>query len=122
VTDRALLWARSGLVWLLLTVSLGLYLGVTGQFGASSFHAHAGLLGGVWAVAFAWLFERRGGPLTGGARVQWALYNGGVATMVVAMFMVQRVGGIWGLVIGIGGLIVIASAIWVVTSVWPRKG
>jgi hypothetical protein len=117
---RALLWARSGLIWLLLTMVAGLHIGIAGEFGASSHHAHAGLLGGLWAIAFAWLFDRKGLPLTGAAKVQWALYNLGVVTMAVALFLVVRQSGAWGPVIGLSGLVVLASTIWMVINAWPR--
>ena len=119
--DRGLLWLRSGLVWLLVTMLLGMYIGMTGQFGASSHHAHAGLLGGLWAIAFGVLFERRQAPQTMAGRIQWSLYNLGVATMAVALFMVVREGGVWGPVIGIGGLVVFLTTVWTVVSAWPRR-
>jgi hypothetical protein len=121
MNPRALLWARSGLVWLLATMTAGLHIGMTGQFGAASHHAHTGLLGGLWAVAFAWLFERNGAALTGAAKAKWAFYNLGVATMAVAMFLVVRQSGAWGPVIGLGGLVVLASTVWIVVSAWPRR-
>ena len=121
MTERATLWARSGLVWFLVTMGLGLHVGVSGEFGAASHHAHAGLLGGLWAIAFAWLFERSGAPLTVAGWVQWALYNLGIATMIVAMYLVVRQSGTWGMVIGLGGFVVIGSGAWIVGNAWPRK-
>lgn len=121
MTERATLWARSGLVWFLATLGAGLHIGMAGEFGASSHHAHAGLLGGVWAIAFAWLFERNGAPLTAAGWIQWGLYNLGVATMMVAMYLVVRQSGAWGMAIGLGGLVVLGSGAWIVGNVWPRK-
>jgi hypothetical protein len=121
MTERAMLWARSGLVWLLLSMGLGMHVGLSGEFGAASHHAHAGLLGGLWAIAFAWLFDRSGAPLTTAGRAQWALYNLGVATMVVAMYLVVRQGGAWGMVIGLGGLVVLGTTAWIVGNAWPRR-
>jgi hypothetical protein len=120
MNDRALLWARSGLVWLLLGMAAGLHIGIAGEFGAASHHAHAGLLGGLWAIVFAWLFDKRGAALTIAARAQWALYNIGVVVMAVAMFLVVRQSGSWGPVIGIGGILVILTTIWIVIDAWPR--
>ena len=120
MSPRALLWVRSGLIWLLLTMVAGLHIGMTGQFGASSHHAHAGLLGGLWAIAFGFLFDRKGLTLSAAARLQWGLYNLGVATMAVAMFMVVREGGAWGPVIGLGGLAVLVATAWVIVDAWPR--
>jgi hypothetical protein len=108
-------------VWLLLGMAAGMHVGLSGEFGQASHHAHMGLLGGLWAVAFAWLFDRRGAPLTTAARLQWALYNLGVATMAVAMFLVVRQGGIWGMIIGIGGIVVITTTSWMVVDAWPRR-
>ena len=75
----------------------------------------------VWAIAFAWLFERNGAPLTAAGWIQWGLYNLGVATMMVAMYLVVRHSGAWGMVIGLGGLVVLGSGAWIVGNVWPRK-
>ena len=117
---RALLWARSGLIWVLVAMVAGLHLGMTGEFGAASHHAHAGLLGGVWAIVFAWLFDRTRAPLDVAGKTQWALYNLGVAIMAVAMFLVVRQSGQWGPVIGMGGLVVFGTTVWIVASAWPR--
>ena len=120
MNERALLWARSGLVWLLAAMAAGIHIGAVGEFGASSHHAHAGLLGGVWAIAFAYLFDRKGLPLSLAAKAQWTLYNLGVATMAVAMYMVARHGGAWGALIGLGGLVVFGTTAWIVVNAWPR--
>lgn len=120
MNERALLWTRSGLVWLLVTMAAGLHIGIAGEFGASSHHAHAGLLGGVWAVVFAYLFDKKSLSLTIAARVQWTLYNLGVATMAVGLYMVVRHGGAWGAMIGLGGLTVFGTTAWIVANAWPR--
>lgn len=121
MTDRAILWARSGVVWLLLTMAAGLHIGITGQLGASSHHAHMGLLGGIWQMAFGFLFNGNGKPLDGAGKVQWALYNLGVAIMAVSLYMVVREGGAWGMVIGVGGIVVLVATLWIVATVWPRR-
>jgi hypothetical protein len=50
-------WARTGLIWFLVTMSFGMYLGITQQFGFSSPHAHMGLLGWLSSAAFAFLYS-----------------------------------------------------------------
>ena len=120
MTERARLWARSGLVWLLLGMAAGMQIGLAGEYGQSSHHAHMGLLGGLWAVVFAFLFDKRGSELTLGGKLQWALYNLGVVVMAVSMFMVVRQGGTWGMYIGMGGIAVIVATLWIVLDVWPR--
>ena len=119
MTPPARLWARSGLVWLLLGMAAGIQVGIAGEFGNASHHAHIGLLGGLWAIAFAWLFNRSGSPLTLWVQAKWALYNL-VATMVVGMYMAPRYGQPWGLVIGIGGITVFATTVCIVITTWPR--
>ena len=57
VNPITFLWAKTGLVWFLLTMIFGMYLGLTGQFGASSPHAHLGLLGWLSSIAFAFLWS-----------------------------------------------------------------
>jgi hypothetical protein len=115
-------WARSGLVWLLLTMTFGLYLGITGQYGRTSAHAHAGLLGGLWSIAFATLYARATAAGYDGSRIpatQWALFNLGVALHVVALWMVLTQGGAWGMVVGLAGILLLATTLWIVATLWP---
>ena len=58
MTPRGRLWVRSGLIWLLLGMAAGIQIGIAGEFGAASHHAHMGLLGGLWSVAFGLLYDR----------------------------------------------------------------
>ena len=91
------LWAKSGLLWLLFTMLFGVYLGATHQFGISSPHAHAGLLGGLWAIGFSYLFSRAPGDTNiRFAFWQWALFNIGVACKVSALWMMLMVDPKWG--------------------------
>jgi hypothetical protein len=120
MTAKARLWVRSGLVWLLLGMAAGIQIGIAGEFGASSHHAHMGLLGGLWAIAFGLLYDRSGAPLTAWAKVKWGLYNLGVAAMALGMYMVVRSGEPWGLVIAVGGVTVFATTICIVIGLWPR--
>jgi hypothetical protein len=123
MTALANLWVRSGLLWVIFTMGFGLYLGLTGQFGASSPHAHAGILGGLWAFAFAFLLDRRGedrAPARGA--LQWGLFNLGLVIQVFALWMVINHGGAWGAVVGLGGIMVLAATGWIAFTVWPRRG
>jgi hypothetical protein len=113
------LWARTGLVWFLLTMLFGMYLGLTGQFGFSSPHAHLGLLGWLSSAAFAFLYAATGAPARG-ARLHWAVHNVGVATMVTALFLTLKGVERAGLVIPLGGTIVILATLWLVAAMWPR--
>ncbi|GEM_PF-3697666 len=116
VVDR---WIRSGLVWVLLTMFYGMYVGISGEFALKSSHAHAGILGGLWSLAFAFLFSRKTTPPRF-AFAQWLLFNIGVAVHVFALYMVVTRGGIWGMLIGVAGLLIIVSTLWIAASVWPR--
>lgn len=114
------LWARSGLVWLLFTMLFGMYLGITGQFGISSPHAHAGLLGGLWAIGFSYLFNRADGDKNiRFAFWQWLLFNLGVACHMTALWMVLMVDPKWGILIGLGGGTITLTTIWIVLVLWP---
>jgi len=119
------LWARTGLVWFIVTMSLGMYLGLTQQFQYSSPHAHLGLLGWLSSIAFAFLYavtDREGASLKG-PKAHWAAHNLGVATMATALFLtIKYGGGPISALIGIGGLIVVVSTIWLAVSLWPRLG
>lgn len=114
------LWARSGLVWLLFTMLFGIYLGATGQFGISSPHAHAGLLGGLWSVGFSYLFSRATGDMKFRfALWQWVMFNIGVAIHVFALWLVMTVDPKFGGLIGLGGGIITLATIWIVLTIWP---
>ena len=119
--ERSIIWLRTGLVWLFLTMAAGFEMAFAGEFGAASHHAHMGLLGGLWSIAFGFLFARKRLAMTVMAWLQWAVYHLGVATMAVGMYMVLRHGGTWGMVIGIGGIAVMIATLWIIIQAWPRN-
>ena len=117
------LWARTGLVWFLATLCFGMYLGMTQQFGASSPHAHLGLLGWVSSIAFAFLWSLADpeGQIAGRARWHWVAHNLGMLVQVSGLWMVIRTGdGRYAMMIALGGLIIILASLWLATMVWPR--
>ena len=88
-------------------------------------HAHLGLLGWLSSIAFAFLYavtDREGVSLKG-PKAHCAAHNLGVATMATALFLtIKYGGGPISALIGIGGLIVVVSAISMAISLWPRLG
>jgi hypothetical protein len=103
----------------------GMYLGITQQFGASSPHAHLGLLGwlssGVFALVHALADPE--GELTGRGRLHWAAHNLGLIVQVSSLWLIIRTGDdFYGMFIGIGGLILILSTIAFAAMVWKRLG
>jgi hypothetical protein len=114
------LWARTALLWFIATMSFGMYLGITQQFGMSSPHAHMGLLGWVSSALFAflWSFAARD-DMPRFAPVHWAVHNLGVVTMVVALFMTLK-GRDMGPMIAIGGMVVVLGTLWLTAMLWPR--
>ena len=59
------LWARTALVWFVMTISFGMYIGFTQQFHLSTPHAHMGLLGWISSALFAFLHAITGGEARG---------------------------------------------------------
>lgn len=117
------LWARTGLIWFLLTMIFGMYLGLTGQFGASSPHAHLGLLGWLSSIAFAFLWSAADpeGALARRARLHWAAHNLGMIVQVSSLWLVIRTGNpVFGMSIAVGGAIIILATVWVAAMLWPR--
>ena len=117
------LWARTGLLWFLATMTFGMYLGMTKQFGASSPHAHLGLLGWLSSIAFAflWHLADRDGLLTGKARIHWVIHNLGMAVQVTGLWMVIKTGnGAYGLMIAAGGATIILATVWLTFMLWGR--
>ena len=119
------LWLRTGLIWFVLTMLFGMYLGMTQQFGASSPHAHLGLLGWLSSAAFA-LFHAAADPrkeLFGRGRAHWAAHNLGLIVQVSSLWLVIRTGnGIFSLFIALGGLTLIVSTLFFGAMVWRRLG
>ncbi len=117
------LWARTGLLWFLATMSFGMYLGMTKQFGASSPHAHLGLLGWLSSIAFAFLW-RIADPedeITGRARIHWVLHNLGMIVQVSGLWMVIKTGNaVFGMVIALGGATIILATLWLIFLLWGR--
>jgi len=123
MTSIVALWARTGLIYFLATMSIGLYLGLTGQFQYSSPHAHLGLLGWLSSLAFAFLHSIAdpGEQLRGKARLHWAIHNVGLLVQVTSLWLVIRTGqGELGMLIGAGGLTVIMGTLFFAAIIWPR--
>lgn len=117
------LWLRTAMLWFLATLGFGMAMGVTQQFQYHPSHAHMGVLGWLSSSIFALIyalshphFDKAKGP-----RLQWAAHNLGVALMTGALFLEMRSNdGSYGPFIGLGGLIVIAAALWLVAMTWSR--
>jgi hypothetical protein len=121
ITPMVSLWARTGLIYFFATMAFGLYLGITGQFHASSPHAHLGLLGWLSSMGFA-LLHALGDPrgeLRGMARVHWILHNVGVLVHAVSLWLTIQ-GRELGMFIGIGGIIVIIATLLFAAMIWRR--
>ena len=116
------LWARTALLWFLAAVLFGMYLGMTQQFGASSAHAHTGLLGWVSSALFAFLYALTGGrgDLPKLATAHWAVHNLGALTMVVSLFLYLTGHEGAEVFIPLGGVLVILGVVWLVATMWPR--
>ena len=117
------MWARTGLIWFLATMTFGMYLGITSQFTASSPHAHLGLLGWLSSIAFAflWSIADPENQTVWPARLHWAVHNLGLIVLVWGMWMVIRTGEeMYGGIIGLGGLTIILATLWLIFLLWPR--
>lgn len=116
------LWARTALLWFVATISFGMYLGMTQQFGMSSPHAHMGLLGWVSSALFAFLYAIAPGEASGrGPALHWAAHNLGVATMVLGLYLTMT-GRAVGPMIPLGGAAVVLATIWLAATMWGRLG
>lgn len=117
----AFLWAKSGLIWLLGTMCFGMYLGVSGQFGMSSSHAHAGLLGGVLSLSISYLFSRiEPTKRIVAGFVQWLIYNLAAASQATGLWLVMNGHFAFVPLIIIGGSIVLLTLFWITLTVWPK--
>lgn len=122
-TPMARLWARTALIWFLMTMSFGMYLGLTGQFGFSSPHAHMGVLGWLSSAAFGFFYSVADAELSQrrGPRVHWVTHNIGVVIMVTSLFLELKTGDpSIGKFIGMGGAVIILSTLYLAIMIWPR--
>ncbi len=122
VTAMTARWARTALVWFVLTMLFGMYLGMTEQFHFSSPHAHMGLLGWVSSALFAFLYALAGEGAGGRwAAIHWAAHNLGVATMATGLYLTIRSGpSALTALIPAGGAVVILGTLWLTLTLWPR--
>ena len=122
INDAAGLWARTALVWFVLTMAFGMYLGLTQQFHMSSPHAHMGLLGWLSSGLFALLYALAGdAPGSRWPPLHWAAHNLGVAAMATGLFLTIRNGpSWWTAMIPLGGLVLILATLWLAAMLWPR--
>jgi hypothetical protein len=118
------LWARTALVWFLITMCFGMYMGMTRQFHLAPSHAHMGVLGWLSSAVFATIYGvAREVPAGRAPVLHWGVHNAGVAIMTFALFMeMSNPDTGWGPVIPIGGLLVIIGAVWLAAMMWGRLG
>lgn len=117
------LWVRTAMIWFLVTIGFGLFMGMTQQFQYAPSHAHMGVLGWLSSAVFALIYALSR-PTAEGAkapRLHWALHNLGVAAMTGALFLEMRTNdGTYGPFIAVGAVIVVISAVWLVAMMWGR--
>jgi hypothetical protein len=117
------LWARTALVWFLVTLCFGMFMGMTQQFNYAPAHAHLGVLGWLSSAVFALIYGvARAWPEGARApRLHWAVHNLGLVVMAGSLFMYLRTSDpSWEPLIAIGGAIIVVAAIWLTAMVWPR--
>jgi hypothetical protein len=117
------LWARTAMLWFLVTIGFGLFMGTTQQFNFAPAHAHMGVLGWLSSGVFALIHALgREWPETAKLpRAHWIGHNLGVAVMTGSLAMELRAGdGTYAPFIAVGAVIVVLSAIAFVAMTWGR--
>lgn len=104
------LYILTGLVWLVLGMAFGIWMGITQQFDFANSHAHFNLVGFATSVLFGLIY--RGYPGMNQSRlaaVQFWLYEIGAVLLVGGKAMVD--GGGTDLLVIVGSIVVIVGAI-----------
>lgn len=117
------LWARTALLWFAVTVSLGMYMGISQQFQFAPAHAHLGVLGWLSSGVYGFLHAvaREGRPGGRAPFLHWACHTLGVAIMTGGLFVaIGLQNHDAGPLMAIGALIVVGSVFWSVLMLWPR--
>jgi len=117
------LWARTALLWFVVAVSLGLYMGITQRFQFTPAHAHIGVLGWLSSGVYAFLYAvaRVGRPGAIAPKLHWGAHTLGVAAMTSGLFGAIGLGiaSMMTLVV-LGSQLVVVSVLWGAVMLWPR--
>ena len=116
------LWARTALVWFMLVVALGLFMGISQRFEFAPSHAHIGVLGWLSSAVYAFLTAIAHEARPGRAPfLHWAAHNLGVAAMTGGLFLAIGL-GIGGamVLVELGSVLVVLSVLAAVWMLWPR--
>lgn len=117
------LWARTALVWFVIVVLLGLYMGISERFEFGPSHAHIGVLGWLSSAVYAFLtaIARPGRPGSRAPFLHWAAHNGGVAAMTGGLFGGLGLGSQAAMaVVPVGAILIVLSVLWAAAMLWPR--
>lgn len=104
------LYVGVGLVWLLLGMAFGIWMGMTQSLNYANSHAHLNLVGFVASVLFGLVFRQYPGmahPLL--APVQFTIYQAGVVLLVAGKAIVDGGGG--DMLVRIGSIVIFAGAL-----------
>jgi peptidoglycan/LPS O-acetylase OafA/YrhL len=117
------LWARTALIWFLVTLCFGMFMGMTQQFNYAPAHAHLGVLGWLSSAVFALIYgvAREGPEGARAPQIHWAAHNLGLAVMGGSLFMLLRTSDqSWEPFIAIGGAVIVLAALGLTAMMWPR--
>ncbi len=117
------LWARTALIWFLVTLCFGMFMGMTQQFNYAPAHAHLGVLGWLSSAVFALIYgvAREWPAGAKGPGIHWAAHNIGLIVMGGSLYMFLRTANPqWEPFIAIGGAIIVLAAVALTAMVWPR--
>jgi hypothetical protein len=116
------LWARTALLWFAVTVSIGLYMGISQDFSFTPAHAHLGVLGWLSSGVYAFLWSvARSGSGERAPFIHWAAHTLGVLLMTSGLalaFGLQRPA--FEPLIPIGAFITVAAVYASVLIFWQR--
>ena len=118
------LFVRTGILFLLIGMGFGLYMGIKEDFTYAPAHAHLNLIGGVLMMITGLIYNSRPGIAPRLAPIHYGITLIGVPTMVAGIAGAQTRAPWFPPVVGVGSLLVFVATLmlaWIIFTAYGKK-